>query len=103
MILKGKTLKGKNRVRELGAEWRLVRTEPAVLFSTEPGPWALVEPVAARDPAERSRWINLRSDRDFEILKQRCFCGGAFVGDWTAGNHHDAHRCARVITKFPNR
>ena len=29
---------------------------------------------------------------------QRCLCGAALVGEWTAGTHHQAHRCARVIT-----
>ena len=66
MVLKGKTMKGKNRIRELGADWTLLREEPSVLFSSEPGPWWLVEPV--KGPSDRSRWIHASRDPDFEVL-----------------------------------
>lgn len=29
----------------------------------------------------------------------RCLCGAAYVDTWTAGVHHQEHRCARVITR----
>lgn len=62
--LKGKTQKGKNRVRELGNEWELVERRDSVLFSQEKGPWLLVVPVS--NP-EKPRWIHENNDVDFEI------------------------------------
>jgi hypothetical protein len=35
------------------------------------------------------------------VLPATCCCGAATVGAWTAGNHHGAHRCARVLTRLP--
>jgi hypothetical protein len=29
-----------------------------------------------------------------------CLCGAAKHGQWTAGVHHGAHRCARVVSKL---
>lgn len=66
MLLKGKTQKGKNRIRELGSRWTLLRTEPSVLFSSEPGPWWLVAPAGG--PEEKSRWVHPERDRDFQVL-----------------------------------
>jgi hypothetical protein len=66
MLLKGISMKGKNRVHELGAEWTLLQQVDRVLFSQECGPWGLIAPVNAS--SDKSRWINLRRDRDFEIL-----------------------------------
>jgi hypothetical protein len=66
MLLKGITQKGKNRVRELGADWTLIREADGVLFSTERGPWALVKPTNGSE--EKCRWINLKHDTDFEIV-----------------------------------
>ena len=65
MLLKGISMKGKNRVHELGSEWTLLQKADRVLFSQECGPWGLIAPVTA---PEKTRWINLRRDRDFEIL-----------------------------------
>lgn len=65
-VLAGRTQKGRNRVRELGAEWRLVRESAQVLFSRDPGPWWLLEPV--RGPADKSRWVHATRDPDFEVL-----------------------------------
>lgn len=67
MILKGKTQKGKNRIRELGAEWILLREEDSVLFNTERGPWFLIRP-ANRIDDDKDRWINSKHDIDFEIV-----------------------------------
>jgi len=66
MLLKGISMKGKNRVHELGAEWTLLREADSVSFSQACGPWGLIAPV--NGSSERCRWINLRRDLDFEIL-----------------------------------
>ena len=64
--LQGKSLKGKNRVREKGREWFVIRETDDVLFaSNSPGPWALVQPVNGQ--AVDSRWIHLTQDNDFLI------------------------------------
>ena len=65
MILRGKTQKGKNRVRELGEHWLVCAQRDSVLFDSRPGPWLLVMP--AGNP-EKSRWIHATHDNDFEIL-----------------------------------
>ena len=67
--LKGKTSKGKNRVREHGTCWVITRITAKVLFSDDRGPWALVEPEASQHPnAEHAgRWINLSQDSNFSI------------------------------------
>ena len=66
MILKGKTQKGKNRVRELGSQWTLVRSTDSVAFSQESGPWWLVKPVNGFE--RDSRWIRNTKDKDFEVF-----------------------------------
>lgn len=65
MKLKGKTQKGKNRIRENGDEWFLERTADSVMFDPRPGPWGLFAP---KNNSEKSRWIHLFHDHDFEIL-----------------------------------
>lgn len=67
MILKGKTQKGKNRIRENGAEWILIRAKDRVIFSNKPGPWWLIEPIT--NHRENSRWVHSTDDIDFEIVK----------------------------------
>lgn len=59
MILKGKSQKGKNRIRELGAEWALIREGT--------GGALLLQPASTINP-EKSRWILKKNDPDFEIL-----------------------------------
>lgn len=63
MILEGKTLKGKNRVREHGSEWTLLETRQRVLFSFDTGPWLHVQSLKTGD----SRWVHGVSDRDFKV------------------------------------
>lgn len=63
----GKTLKGKNRIRELGNEWSIIRTSLTVLFNPAVGPWALVQPVNGH--TLQSRWIHLTHDVDFGVEK----------------------------------
>lgn len=36
-------------------------------------------------------------------IRVPCFCGVSFVGEWTAGTHHGARKCALVITDFEGR
>lgn len=67
MILKGLTQKGKNRIRELGNEWTLVREKPSVLFDPTPGPWWLVIPLSGDET--KSRWIHSSKDKDFEVIE----------------------------------
>lgn len=60
--LRGLTLKGRNRIREHGARWRVVREEPATIcLRGQPG--ILVESVATGD----ARWIARHNDRDFAV------------------------------------
>ena len=66
MKLVGKSLKGKNRIRELGSEWKLIQTVMAVGFSSEPGPWLMVEPISN---SNKGRWIHKTNDIDFIILE----------------------------------
>lgn len=66
MILKGKTLKGKNRIRELGAEWDIVTTANTVLFDARPGPWLAIAP---RSNPDAWRWIHAHHDDNFEIVE----------------------------------
>jgi len=65
LILTGKSQKGKNRVRELGPIWKIVEIRDNVAFSTENGPWALIVP--ANGDKDKSRWVNMKNDKDFEI------------------------------------
>lgn len=69
MILKGKTLKGKNRIRELGEEWLCIRTSDTVHFSNRNGPWGFVKP-AKEGVENQERWIHLVDDQDFEIMRK---------------------------------
>ncbi len=64
MILRGKTQKGKNRIRELGDEWFIIR-ESGFVGCAE-GAW-LLQPASTTDE-EKSRWILKKNDPDFEIL-----------------------------------
>ena len=68
MILKGKTQKGKNRIRENGAEWVLLREADSVLFNHEVGPWFFIRPINRFD-SDKDRWIHSKHDIDFEIVK----------------------------------
>jgi hypothetical protein len=65
MILKGKTLKGKNRIREHGSEWDTLTSSPSVLFDARPGPWLFVAPIGKPFDA---RWIHALHDDNFEII-----------------------------------
>jgi len=73
--LTGKTLKGKNRVRELGDVWVCVKgpCEVVAFASGVKGPWLLLEPAEHHKGAEgkliASRWVNEREDANFVVEK----------------------------------
>lgn len=64
--LTGKTLKGKNRIREAGTNhWIVLREADEVVFSVRPGPWLFVTPDANKQ--DFSRWVQLADDPDFIV------------------------------------
>lgn len=63
--VRGKSQKGKNRVRERGEVWRLVKTAESVLFSSERGPWLLLESLDGKS----MRWMQAKNDDDFEQVE----------------------------------
>ena len=69
MILKGKTHKGRSRVKELGKFWDTVTTAERVMFSVEVGPWLLVRPRFVPGP-RHDRWVHPKHDRDFEVCEE---------------------------------
>jgi len=66
-VLKGKSQKGKNRVREFGDTWIVLQESDTVLFSDKKGPWFFV--AYERDMFRSQRWIHKTEDIDFEILE----------------------------------
>lgn len=64
--VRGKSQKGKNRVRERGEVWQLVRTAADVLFSSEHGPWLLLESLDGKS----MRWMRATGDKDFEQVQE---------------------------------
>lgn len=65
--LTGKTMKGKNRVREHGQLWVVHAETQIVLFNPEPGPWLFVAPVGKDFQDKSSRWIHAVDDKDFIV------------------------------------
>ena len=57
----GISLFGKEWIMRMGNLWSVRKITDHVLFSTQPGPWMLLE----RDHFQR--WINLSSDQNFLI------------------------------------
>ena len=39
------------------------------------------------------------AERRQSPIVERCLCGASHLDGWTAGVHHGAHRCARVVSK----
>lgn len=62
--LEGKTLKGRNKIRQRGDVWTLFQIRKKVMFSGSPGPWWLLE---SKDRVAL-RWVNESSDPDFKIV-----------------------------------
>lgn len=63
LTLRGKTLKGKNRVREHGETWVVVKAHPVLGLH--------VEPEVQRNRWPEKRWINPTNDPNFEITSVR--------------------------------
>ena len=67
LLLEGISQHGKNRIRENGAEWRIVATLPSIQASSHAhlkGPFAT---VMSERTGER-RWVSLTDDPDFSIM-----------------------------------
>ena len=67
LTLKGKTQKGKNRIRELGSEWIFSFSREKVAFAPNRGEHWMIAPFNADQ--SKSRWIAAKNDPDFEIVK----------------------------------
>ncbi len=65
--LKGKTQKGKNRVREHSDKWVVFAETDKVLFNPQVGGWLFITPVGKSQDDKASRWIRAVDDPDFEI------------------------------------
>lgn len=65
--LTGKTMKGKNRVREHGPLWVVHVITEKVLFNSEPGPWMFISPVGTEFQDKSSRWVHETNDTDFIV------------------------------------
>ena len=67
--LKGKTMKGKNRIREHGEMWNVLAETDTVLFAPgSKGPWLFAAPVGKNQNDKSSRWIKSVNDLDFDIV-----------------------------------
>lgn len=67
LLLEGISQHGKDRIREHGAEWRMVWTSPSIQASSHAhlkGPFAT---VMSERTGER-RWVSLTDDPDFSIM-----------------------------------
>lgn len=63
LILRGKTLKGKNRIREHGTHWEIVDIANGVsCLNGSPG--FLIQTL------DDLRWIKQENDQDFVIVKE---------------------------------
>ena len=67
MILRGRSQMGKNRIRELGSEWVIVRESDNLLFNLSSGPAWLLQPVG--HDSEKSRWVFKNNDPHFEVVQ----------------------------------
>ena len=63
VTLKGKTAKGKQRIKRDGDTWTIEKRSDKVFFSGEKGPWLL---ITNGDP-DRSRWVHMFNDQNFEV------------------------------------
>lgn len=71
IFLKGITKKGKQRVKQWGDEWFILKSAASVLFSDKKGPWFFIQ--AATDITETggsTRWINAHMDENFVVTFQ---------------------------------
>jgi hypothetical protein len=64
--LTGKTKHGKNRVREQGAEWIVVKVKSGVLFSDDKHKeFALLRKEG--NQGEHWRWVAVKEDKNFSV------------------------------------
>lgn len=68
VTLTGITKKGKQRVRDFGPCWRVLRHEDRVLFNPEIGPWLLITPLGRVAEDNAARWVRANCDADFVVL-----------------------------------
>lgn len=66
--LKGKTMKGKNRIREHGDTWTVLAETDKVLFNPAKGDWLFIAPVGKDQNDKSSRWIKSVNDLDFDVI-----------------------------------
>ena len=65
VVIKGKTLKGKNKIREAGTdEWVVIDESETVQFSSEKN-WIHILPNCKAK--KLSRWIQRNNDKNFEL------------------------------------
>ena len=63
----GKTLKGRSKLNDAGKpdHWVIIEERSMIGFSDRPGPWIHVRPD--NNNTDKSRWVNLHNDFDFEV------------------------------------
>lgn len=71
--LRGKSNKGKQKIRHFGELWVIVGIQDTVQFTHVRGPWINVRSTKQRDEDGNAvnvdfRWVHETSDTDFEIL-----------------------------------
>lgn len=66
LTMSGRTLKGKNRIRENGSCWVVLKVTDKVLFDERAGPWLSVAPCKTPTTAH-SRWVHGTNDDNFTI------------------------------------
>lgn len=65
LIIEGKTLKGKNKIKEAGTnEWCVINKSETVQFSTEKNWIHIIPNGKAR---KLSRWIQRNNDKNFKV------------------------------------
>ncbi len=64
--VRGISQKGKNRIRERGDVWNVKEVADKVFFSSEQGPWMLLESLDGRS----WRWMHAVADKDFERVEE---------------------------------
>lgn len=68
IALAGISNKGKQRVKQHGAAWRIIQRRATVLFSDKAGPWLMVVPDQHVDASESARWVHALFDADFKVM-----------------------------------
>ncbi len=69
ITLKGKSQKGKNRVREHGETWFVNAETDRVLFDkSRAGPWLYVVPNGRAHDDKAGRWVHGTADNDFTVM-----------------------------------